>query len=324
MIEKYGAKQNTQNSSVQFSGFTGPLAPVGEQIAIQKQAIVQSMGSAFGGRAAAQAGSLMDSYAQELAGALNAPNATPEQKEQRVKEISKKYQNEMNKLAEKNQYDKFVADRVAQDNKQKEELGALYPEQKAQISQLIDQTREKDLALATQNLPREQYFDQLAQNNQDLRSGIQKLVVQGGQSVQDFQKWEQDRNADLLNTLARLEEEGKIQSVAAVANADEKQQTQSEINTQSTDIKKEIAAAYGEQALADFNPIFENYERTLKQIDEAKLSPLERATQKDNATKEANRQLIEVEIQHVEKMNITEEQKQVRLEKLRQKYNSIK
>lgn len=321
-IEKYAAPSNT--TDVKASGFTGPYAPVGSALSAQKQEIVKSFGSAFGSQAAAQAGSLMDNYAQELAGALNMPNATPEQKEQKVKEISKKYQKEMDKLAEKNQYDKFVADRIAQDNRQKQELGVLYPEQRAQISELIDQTREKDLALATQNLPRDEYFNRLAQNNQALRNGIQQAVVQGGQSVQEFRQWEQNKNQEYLKTLAELEEKGEIQSVARVAIADEKKQTQAQIDVQSTEISEVIEKNFGKEAKADFQAISQNYEQALKQINEQELSISERAHQKDNATKEANRQLIDLEIRYVQKMDIPDEQKQVLLEKLRQDYNNIK
>ncbi len=321
-IEKYAAQNNT--AEVKASGLSGPYAPVANAVAVQKNEIVKSFGSAFGGQAAAQAGSLMDNYARELAGALNMPNATPEQKEQKVKEISKKYQKEMNKLAEKNQYDKFVADRVAQDNKQKEELGALYPEQKAQISALIDQTREKDLALASQNLPREEYFNQLAQNNQALRSGIQQLVVQGGKSVQEFHQWEQKKNEDYLKTLAEWEEEGKIQSVSRVATTDEKGKTQADFNVQKPEILEGIIKSFGEDAGADFEIISQGYERALKQIDQEELSILQRQNKKNEATKEANRQLIDLEIRYVEKMNLPDEQKQAVLEKLRQDYNNIK
>ena len=63
----------------------------------------------------------MDAYAGELAQALSTPGATAAQTQQKVKEISKKYQKEMDKLEQKSQYDKFVQERVAQDNKHKEE-----------------------------------------------------------------------------------------------------------------------------------------------------------------------------------------------------------
>ena len=267
---------------------------------------------------------MMDSFAGEVAAAASAPGVTSQQAAQQVKEIAKKYEKKMDKLAEKSQYDKFVADRVAQDNKQKAELGAIYPDETVQIGQLIDQTREKDLALATQNLPREEYFNQLAQNNQTLRSDIQKLVTQGGKSVQDFQKWEQGQTQAYLEKLGQLEESGQIQSVARVATPDEKRKTQADIDAQKPKFLDGIEKSFGPQAKADFEPIFENYERTLKQIDEAKLSPLERETQRANATKEANRELFSKKIEYVEKMNIPDEQKQAALNELRQAYNNIK
>lgn len=321
MVEKYAA---SKNAAAGQSGLTGPFAPVVNAIAAQKNDIVKSFAQSFGASAAKEASQLMDSFAGEVAAAASAPGLTSQQAAAQVKEIAKKYEKKMDKLAEKSQYDKFVADRVAQDNKQKAELGALYPEEKVQIGQLIDQTREKDLALATQNLPREEYFNQLAQNNQALRSGIQKLVTQGGKSVQDFQKWEQGQTQAYLEKLGQLEEAGQIQSVARVATPDEKRKTQADIDAQKPKFLDGIEKSFGPQAKADFEPIFENYERTLKQIDEAKLSPLERETQRANATKEANRELFSKKIEYVEKMNIPDEQKQAALNELRQAYNNIK
>lgn len=319
MLAKYAPAQAGQAQTAA----AGPFAPVMQAVSAQKQEVVQSFGSAFGSAAARQAGGLMDSFASEVSQALNTPDATAQQTSQRIKELAKKYQKEMDNLAQKSQYEKFVAQRVAQDAKQKEELGALYPDEKAQISQLIDQTREKDLALATQNLSREEYFNQLAQNNQALRSGIGQLLAQGGKSSQGFQQWEQGQTQQYLEQLNRLEETGQIQSVARVANADEKQHTQSEVSTQSKRIKEEISAAFGAQAMADFEPILNHYQQVRNRIDEAELSPAEREAQKAKAVKEANRQVIDQAIRHVEKLDIPAEQKQKKLEELRAAYNNF-
>ena len=322
MIEKYTAQaQPTKTNAVQTPGFAGALSPVGEQLATQKQAIMQSMGRTFGGAAARQAGGIMDSFAGEVSSVLNSPQGTAEQKMQQVQQIAKKYQDKMDKLAEKNQYDKFVADRVAQDNKQKEELGALYPEQREQIGQLIDQTREKDLALATQNLPREEYFNQLAQNDQQLRNDIQQVVVQGGKSVQELRRWEENKNKEYLKELAEMEEKGQIQSVASVAGADERKKTQAEVEVQSPKILEGFVKSFGEETRKDVESILSGYEQTLKQIDDEKLSVSERQTKKINAMNAANRELFEVGREKIEALNIPDEQKRARIEQLQQTFN---
>lgn len=229
----------------------------------------------------------------------------------------------MDKLAEKNQYDKFVADRIEQDNKQKEELGNIYPEQREQIGQLIDQMREKDLALATQNLPREEYFNQLAQNEQKRRNGIQQIVVQGGKSVQELHQWEQAKDKEYLKTLAALEEKGEIQSVATVASADDKKNTQAGIDTQRGEDLAGIAETFGEQAKAEAKALWDSYEQKLHQIDNQKLSPLERAELKQKATDELNRQRADFFIQKIQDMAIPDEQKQEEIAQLRKLYNAI-
>ncbi len=322
MIEKYAVKSE-ETKALEASGFAGPFAAVGQQLATQKQFMVQEMGRAFGEAAAQQAGGIMDSFAGEVAAVLNSPNTTAEQKEQQIQKLTQKYQDKMDKLAEKNQYDKFVADRIEQDNKQKEELGNIYPEQREQIGQLIDQMREKDLALATQNLPREEYFNQLAQNEQKRRNGIQQIVVQGGKSVQELHQWEQAKDKEYLKTLAALEEKGEIQSVATVASADDKKNTQAGIDTQRGEDLAGIAETFGEQAKAEAKALWDSYEQKLHQIDNQKLSPLERAELKQKATDELNRQRADFFIQKIQDMAIPDEQKQEEIAQLRKLYNAI-
>ena len=116
----------------------------------------------------------------------------------------------------------------------------------------------------------------------------------------------------------------EIQSVSRVATTDEKGKTQAGFNVQKPEILEGIIKSFGEDAGADFEIISQDYERALKQIDQEELSILQRQNKKNEATKEANRQLIDLEIRYVEKMNLPDEQKQAVLEKLRQDYNNIK
>ena len=148
MIEKYAAKPQDQGT-VETPGFTGSLAPVGQAMAQQKHQVVTDFGSVFGADVAGQAGSIMDRFSAELSSALNTPGLTQEQAAQRVREISNKYQKEMDNLSQKAQYDKFAADLEAKDNQQKEALRASYQDAELnnQISQILDQARAQKLAL---------------------------------------------------------------------------------------------------------------------------------------------------------------------------------
>ncbi len=323
MLEKYAPK--AAGSGVD-SGLTGPFAPVANEIAAQKNDIVKNFGQAFGASAAREAGSLMDSFAGEIAQAASAPGATPQTTAQQVKEITKKYQEKMNKLAEKSQYDKFVADRVAQDNSQKAQLGALYNDAdlQAKFNQIIDAAREKDLALAGQNLPRDEYFTQVAQNNQDMRNQLKEAIIRAGQSVSPLHALEQKRAQAQLETLKAKVESGEIESVARVASPDETRQMKKDLEVQRQDIRQKLTQGFGEQTAQAFEPILQNYETQLDQLYTQKLSPEEREMQRMALLKDVNRQLLDKQIETVEKMDIPDEQKQRALTELRAAYNNIK
>ncbi len=323
MLEKYAPKAAGSGAD---SGLTGPFAPVANEIAAQKNDIVKNFAQAFGSSAAREAGSLMDSFAGEIAQAASAPGATPQTTAQQVKEITKKYQEKMNKLAEKSQYDKFVADRVEQDNAQKNQLGALYNDAdlQAKFNQIIDAAREKDLALAGQNLPRDEYFTQVAQNNQAMRNQLKEAIIQAGQSVGPLHALEQKRAQAQLETLKAKVESGEIESVARVASPDETRQMKKDLEVQRQDIRQKLTQGFGEQTAQTFEPILQNYETQLDQLYTQKLSPEEREMQRMALLKDVNRQLLDKQIETVEKMDIPDEQKQRALTELRAAYNNIK
>ncbi len=323
MLEKYAPKATGATAA---SGLTGPFAPVAQEIVAQKSDLVKNFGQAFGASAAQEAASVMDSFANEIAQAANATGVTPQQAAQQVKEITKKYQKKMDKLAEKSQYDKFVAERVAQDNKQKAQLGALYNDAdlQAKFNQIIDVAREKDLALAGQNLPRDDYFTQVAQNNQDMRNQLKEAIIQAGQSVSPLHALEQKRAQEQLETLKTKVESGEIESVARVASPDETRQMKKDLEVQRQDIRQKLTRGFGAQTAQAFEPILQNYETQLDQLYAQKLSPEEREMQRVALLKGVNRQLLDKQIEEVEKMDIPDEQKQRALTELRAAYNNIK
>ncbi len=323
MLEKYAPKAA---GTAATGGLTGPFAPVANEIAAQKNDIVKNFGQAFGASAAREAGNLMDSFAGEIAQAASAPGATPQTTAQQVKEITKKYQEKMNKLAEKSQYDKFVADRVAQDNNQKAQLGALYNDAdlQAKFNQIIDAAREKDLSLAGQNLSRDAYFTQVAQNNQAMRNQLKEAIIQAGQSVGPLHALEQKRAQAQLETLKAKVESGEIESVARVASPDETRQMKKDLEVQRQDIRQKLTQGFGAQTAQAFEPILQNYETQLDQLYTQKLSPEEREMQRMALLKDVNRQLLDKQIETVEKMDIPDEQKQRALTELRSAYNNIK
>ncbi len=326
LIEKYTAAKKGAPQAVQDSGFAGPFAAVGQQLESQKQAIMQSMGSAFGSSAAQQAGSLMDSYVGEVAQALNTPGITAEQATEKVKEISTKYQGKMDKLSEKNQYDKFTAERIAQDNQQKADLRAAYqdPDLNAKFGQIIDAGREKELALATQNLSPSEYYQALSASHYDTRQQLEEAIRQAGQPLDAFHQLESKQAQQGLDALKQKEAAGQVQSVA-------REYTQAEKAGVTTHLEKEQAAmldaltkAYGEENRADFEQLLKTYQEQVIQSAAQELSPSEHQEREIQLVKEFNRQLIDLRIEKVQAMNMPEEQKQAIIERLRQDYNNIR
>ncbi len=323
-IEKYTAKTNTPQT--QASGFAGPYASVADAVATQKQEIVKSFGTAFGGQAARQASSLMDNYAQELAGALNLPNATPEQKAQKVKEISKKYQKEMDKLAEKSQYDKFVADRLAQDNQRKDQLRAQYsnPQLNAKFSQIIDAAREKDLALATQQLPAEEYYKAVYANQYEAHTKLEEAVRQEGESLSALRELDSKNAQKELETLRKQEEEGKIISVARKSIPEDAAGLEKTLNKEQDELLTHFSQTYGEQKAQEVKQILSDYHDQMMRTTQQELSPAERAQRQHDLWVNSNRHILQWQMDQVQQMNIPDEQKQAALAKLRQDYNNIK
>ncbi|MBR2081395.1 MAG: hypothetical protein IJ876_00020 [Elusimicrobiaceae bacterium] len=323
-IEKYAAKNNVSEGV--NAGFSGPYAPVGEAVAAQKQEVMKNFAQAFGSSAAQQAGAMMDQFSSELAGALSTPGVSTEQTTARVKEITQKYQRQMDKLAEKNQYDKFVAERVAQDNQQKEQLRAQYAnaDLNAKFSEIIDAAREKDLALATQHLPAEEYYKALYNNRYEAHSQLEQAVRQAGESLQPLRQWDNTQAQQQLEALQAREEAGQTISVARKSTPAEVAGMQDTLNRERTDLLKQVTQAYGEENARGMKQILDDYYNQMMQAAQQELSPADRQALQLKLRAESNRQLLKWQMDRVQEMNLPEDQKQAALEKLQQDYDNIK
>ncbi len=325
MIEKYAAKAPSAVTS-QTPGFTGQLAPVGEQLAVQKQQMMQSMGSAFGSAAAQQTGGIMDSFAGELAGILNAPNLTAAEKEKQVKELTHKYQDKMDKLAQKNQYDKFVAARTEQINQQKEAFRAKYDEQLSdKLGQILEDEWQQEQQLATQNLPVDEYNTKIAQLHQQKRNELQQTVLEQGQSVNPLLEMEKQQEEKALKELQAKVEAGEVESVARAATPNEIKQMQADLKVKSADTLDKIAKdpLLGPKAAEEFKPILDNYQQQLNTLYQQELSVDERRQKEGELLKSVNRQLLDKQIASIEKLDLPEAQKQSILDELNQAYNAL-
>ncbi len=326
MIEKYAAKP--QAAFAQAGGLTGPYASVVNQINAQKQSIMSSFGESFGRSAAQEAGQIMDAFAGELASAVNDPAASSQEKAQRVKDLGKKYQDKMDKLAEQSQYEQFVAQRVAQDNAQKAALAQHYkdPQLQASINQIIDDVREKDLALATAQLPQEQYYKEKAMNQYKAHKEIADAISKAGQSTSAFYAWENQQVQQVIDQLDQAEKEGKIISRPQSYPEEQKQALSEKLKQEQQDILKPLRQQYGEDNVQDFQRLLNNYQAQMMDLAGQELSPKERQEKNKELATNFNRQLrelhLEKETQRIEQLPWTPEQKQQYLDQLRQEYDA--
>ena len=326
MLEKYAPASAAQ---VEMGGVTGPFAPVMSQIAAQRNAIVQNFADSFGERAANEAGNIMNSFASEMASALNAPGVSAEQAAKQVKEITQKYQQQMNKLAEKEQYNKFTQDRIAQDNAQKESLRQQYqdPALNEKFSQIIDAAREQDLALATQNLPASEYYKTLSLNQYNTHKKLEDAVVAAGQSTVPFHNWEKANTQKDLEKLKQQEEDGQIISVPQAQTQEQREGLQASLAKEANDMLQEVSKRYGAENAADFERILQNYQTKRLELAGEKLSQADRLEREQQITADFNRQLKELHLQkeeeRISKSNMPKDQKQAYLEHLRQEYDAI-
>ncbi|MBR4592470.1 MAG: hypothetical protein IKO35_04605 [Elusimicrobiaceae bacterium] len=101
-VEKYLASTKGEAPSAEdTTAQKNPAAVIAKQMSKQKSGIVNSMKNAFGNKAARQAGQIMDSFQQELTNALSQPGLTQQQIQQQTRQISQKYNKQLQKLSEK-------------------------------------------------------------------------------------------------------------------------------------------------------------------------------------------------------------------------------
>ncbi len=316
-----------QKQSLQTPGFTGALAPVGEQVAMQKQQIMQSMRQAFGGAAAQQAGGIMDSLAGELSSVLNSADSTAEQKEQQVKGLINKYQKEMDKLTEKSQYDKFVEQRTKEINQQKEEFRSYYGDELSdRLGQSLEEEWQAEQALATQGLSKDEYYEKLAKLRQDKRDEREKLVTEQGQSINPMLEVEKKQAEEQLKNLQQQVAKGEVESVARKATDREIQEMQADVKTKSERILEKIASEplLGPQVKQALEPLLDDFKDQLNALYQQELSIDDRMRQEEELYKSLNRQALAVQIEHIEKLDLPEEQKRRILEDFDKAYDVFK
>ena len=120
-------------------------------------------------------------------------------------------------------------------------------------------------------------------------------------------------------------EAGEVESVARAATPNELKQMQADLKVKSADTLDKIAKdpLLGPKAAEEFKPILDTYQQQLNQLYQQELSIDERRQQESKLLKDVNRQLLDKQIDSIEKLDLPEAQKQHILDELNQAYNAI-
>lgn len=254
-IEKY-----LQRNASPAAAAAGPFAPVLDQVASQKAGVVQSMGNAFGQEAAQEAGQVMDDFQNEMASAVNNPNMNPQQIAEKVKQVAQKYEQKLQKMSNDNSFKKFQQERIEKDNRLKEELAKQYgPEIAAQANQVIDAAREKDMKLALQGLPVEEYYNQQMENQRARRKALEEIITKNGKSTKGLFAAEDNVERREVEQRVKDEEEGKILGRSYRTGEKELAAIDQSLRQERDEKLKTAGEVYGEEGARRIDAIYKKY-----------------------------------------------------------------
>lgn len=254
-IEKY-----LQRHSSSGGVSSGPFAPVLEQVASQKAGVVNSMGQAFGQEAAQEAGQVMDDFQSEMSSAVNSPNMSSQQIAEKVKQVAQKYEQKLQKLSNDNSFKKFQQERIDKDNLLKEEISKQYgPEIAAQANQAIDAAREKDMKLAMQGLPAEEYYKQQMANQSERRKALEDIITKNGKSTKGL--FAAEDNVERKEVAQRLkdEEEGKTLARSYRTGEKELAAIDNSLRQERNEKLKTAGEVYGQEGARRIDAIYQKY-----------------------------------------------------------------
>lgn len=254
-IEKY-----LQRNASPEAAAAGPFAPVLEQVAAQKAGVVNSMGQAFGPQAAKEAGQVMNSFQQEMSAAVTAPGQTPQQIADKVKAVTQKYEQKLQKMTEDNGFRQFEQERLAKDNLLKQELAKQYGADFAALAgEKIDAAREKDMLLARQGLPAEEYYKHQLANQRERRKAIEDLLAQSGKSTKGLFAAEDEVERRDVEQKLKDEEEGKTLGRSYRAGEKELAAIDQSLTQERDEKLRTAGEVYGEEGARRVDGIYQKY-----------------------------------------------------------------
>lgn len=291
-IEKY-----LQRNASPEAAAAGPFAPVLEQVAAQKAGVVSSMGQAFGPQAAQEAGKVMNDFQSEMNAAVTAPGQTPQQIADKVKAVTKKYEQKLQKMTEDNGFRQFEQERLAKDNLLKQELSKQYGADFAALAgEKIDAAREKDMLLAQQGLPAEEYYKQQLANQRERRKALEDLIAQSGKSAKGLFAAEDEVERQDVEKKLKDEEEGKTLGRSYKAGEKELAAINHSLNQERNEKLRTAGEVYGEEGARRVDGIYQKYyDEYMKIWNDPDSSKTSKQQASMKLRQEVNRQLEQVQ-----------------------------
>lgn len=288
-IEKYLARRKGGAAA------TGPFAGVLNQVATQKAGIMASLGEALGEEAADEAGRVMDSFQNELASTLNQPGLSPEQLTQKTRALSEKYNKKLQNVSEKHSLKKYEQNLAAQDADLTAGLAKAYgPEIASKAETILAAARQKELSLALQGLPEDEYLKQRVDNQHNSREALQNMLLQNGLSLKEFKKLEDVLEGKRVNEALQKEAEGI--TLARDYKPEQKQDIMMTVRQEQKHNLQSAQAVYGEEGAARINEVYQQYIQDIQHIvNDETLSFAEKEKQRQEARLRANEELSRVQ-----------------------------
>lgn len=292
-IEKYLARSNGEPVPS-----SNPFDSVVKQVSGQKAGVVSSMASSFGSAAGKQAGQIMDSFANEMSQAVNAPNQTPQEIAAKTKAINDKYQKKLQKFSQQQASNKALRERMAEDNKLKEQLNAKYGSKVgAQLGQVIDEYRQKELALAKEPLSAEEYHRRLSQLHIEQEDASRRVLQQNNQSAAAYNEVREQQTEERLRQMGEAIESG--QKLEQRMTDSQRNYILQDSRQQTENIARQMEQTYGPEVAQQVRDLQREYEERLNQNmtpnkdgSERSMHEIELANNK--ARQEMNRRLQEI------------------------------
>ena len=289
-IEKY-LSHNTASSTAKQQPADGKFAEVANQITRQKAAVMASVKDAFGTQAANEAGRLMNAYQNEIMQLLDQPSLTQDQMRQKARQISSKYNQQLQELSEKNGLKKLEEEHLKKDQALQNNLKQTYGDDVAgQLGDVLDKYRQKDLQLAQRkDLTEEEYFNLLFENQRQRHKELAETLTKNGQSLKGFLNAEDELEAASIRQLQQQEEQGNLPPRVYLPSKEEKDSLNDSIAQERNEKLQTAQNLYGETGAALINHVYDTYAQQVNDImADEETSLLEKQQQLMQARQEAN------------------------------------